>query len=142
VSQKGLPCRVALPEISRVYCGDASTNKPCWRTRPEWRGIAGTRQARRDSAKRALELAGRLDLWAPLITDNIRQLAVDWILKGGNLATVDLPRETKIVALIIVKLMNPSLIPNDAEEALLTGQGVKALKTMREGRSLIYTANL
>ena len=89
-----------------------------------------------------MELAGRLDLWAPLITDNIRQLAVDRILKGGNLATADLPRETKIVALIIVKLVNPSLIPNDAEEALLTGQGVKALKTMREGRSLIYTANL
>jgi hypothetical protein len=72
------------------------------------------------------------NFFGPEITDEIRQIAVRRILDGGNLATrKDLDRRTAALVLIVLREMDPSLVLNDDEDALLIGIGVKPLRSLR-----------
>jgi hypothetical protein len=83
-----------------------------------------------------------LQLWEPDITEEVRVIARDRILDGGSLATrKDLTSRTIKLALILVREMNPAQVLNDAEDAILMGVGVKALRALRQNREMIYTVN-
>jgi hypothetical protein len=91
---------------------------------------------------KSLKPLSRLQLWEPDITEEVRTIARDRILDGGNLATrKDLGSRTIKLALILVREMNPAQVLNDAEDALLMGIGVKALRSLRQNREMIYTVN-
>jgi hypothetical protein len=63
-----------------------------------------------------------LDLLAPEITETIRQLVVDRILNGGNLAArEDLPRATVKLVLIIMMSVHPHEVIYQEEAAILYG---------------------
>jgi hypothetical protein len=48
----------------------------------------------------------------------------------------DLDRTTAVLVLIVVREMDPSLVLNDGEDALLMGLGVKALRSLRTNREM------
>jgi len=63
-----------------------------------------------------------LDLWAPYLTNAIRDVAADRILHGNNLAArTDLTKPEKKLALITVLHMNPLEILSTAEAAIVYG---------------------
>ena len=78
------------------------------------------------------ETMSPLDLWAPEITEDIRKIASDRILDGGNLATrEDLPKRTIKLALMLVRSMNPLEQLAQDEEATLKGAHAKTLRKLK-----------
>jgi len=72
------------------------------------------------------------DLWLHLITDKIRDLAIERVLRGGNLATRDdLDQETVKLALLLIRQINDRERLTQEEEAVLLGVTRATLRKLK-----------
>ena len=83
-----------------------------------------------------------LDFFASEITESVRQIAVDRILNGGNLAVrEDLPKATIKLALIIVQSVNPHEVLYQEEAAILYGLSPKTVANRQNTGELYLKVN-
>lgn len=69
-----------------------------------------------------------LDLLAPLLTDDVKQMAINRVLNGGNLAPRGCDRHKAKLALLLVIELNPREVMKREEAALLYGISVEKLR--------------
>jgi len=81
-----------------------------------------------------------LDLLVPVLTDDVKQMAINRVLSGGNLAPRGCDRRKAKLALLLVIELNPREVMKREEAALLYGISVEKL---RDSSDLItHTVNL
>ena len=74
-----------------------------------------------------------LDLLAPLLTDEIKELALDRVLNGKNLAPRGCDRRKVKLALIVVLEINPREVLSRAEAAVLYGVTENTFRAISKG---------
>jgi hypothetical protein len=69
-----------------------------------------------------------LDLLAAVLTDDVKQMAINRVLSGGNLAPRGCDRRKAKLALLLVIELNPREVMKREEAALLYGISVEKLR--------------
>lgn len=82
-----------------------------------------------------------LDIIAPSLTPKVRNLAMGRLLGGEALITAgekvsEEDRSARKLAIILVRQINPHEDLNEAEEALLRGMSLKALRAAKQAKTL------